>query len=38
MVAMLWVLPLCMVFAWLFPIAMTVRAVVREKEVCRETA
>ena len=31
--AMLWILPLSMIFAWLFPVAMTVRAVVREKEV-----
>lgn len=27
-----WVLPLAMIFAWLFPVAMTVRDIVREKE------
>ena len=30
--SMLFVLPLAMLFAWLFPVAMTARAVVREKE------
>ena len=32
--AMQFVLPLAMIFAWLFPIAMTIRGIVREKEVC----
>ncbi len=32
-VSLLYVLPLAMLFAWLFPVAMTARAVVREKEV-----
>ena len=31
--AMEFVLPLTMIFAWLFPIAMTIRGIVREKEV-----
>lgn len=31
--AMLFVLPLAMIFAWLFPIAMMIRGIVREKEV-----
>lgn len=31
-ISMLYVLPLAMLFAWLFPVAMTARAVVREKE------
>ena len=31
--AMLFVLPLAMIFAWLFPVAMTIRGIVREKEV-----
>jgi ABC-type transport system involved in multi-copper enzyme maturation permease subunit len=30
--SLLYVLPLAMLFAWLFPVAMTARAVVREKE------
>ena len=30
---MQWVFPLAMIFAWLFPVAMTVRGIVREKEV-----
>ena len=37
MQAMEFVLPLAMVFAWLFPIAMTIRGIVREKEVCKFT-
>ena len=32
--AMLVVMPLAMIFAWLFPIAMTIRGIVHEKEVC----
>ena len=31
-ISLLYVLPLAMVFAWLFPVAMTTRAIVREKE------
>lgn len=31
-ISLLYVMPLAMLFAWLFPVAMTVRAVVREKE------
>ena len=31
--SMQFVLPLTMIFAWLFPIAMTIRGIVREKEV-----
>lgn len=31
-ISLLYVLPLAMLFAWLFPVAMTARAVVREKE------
>ncbi len=31
-VTLIYVLPLAMLFAWLFPVAMTTRAVVREKE------
>ena len=30
---MLWVFPLVMIFAWLFPVAMTVRGIVHEKEL-----
>ena len=30
--SMEFVLPMAMLFAWLFPVAMTVRAIVREKE------
>ena len=36
--AMLFVLPLAMIFAWLFPIAMTIRGIVREKEVSARNA
>ena len=31
-ITMLYILPMVMLFAWMFPIAMTTRAVVREKE------
>ena len=31
--AMVWVLPLAMIFAWLFPVAMTIRGIVHEKEL-----
>ena len=31
-ITLLYVLPLAMLFAWLFPVSMTTRAVVREKE------
>lgn len=31
-ISLLYVLPLAMLFAWVFPVAMTARAVVREKE------
>lgn len=31
--SMLYILPLAMLFSWLFPVAMTTRAVVREKEI-----
>ena len=31
-ISLLYVLPLAMLFAWLFPVAMTTRAIVREKE------
>lgn len=34
-ISLLYVLPLAMLFAWLFPVAMTTRAVVREKETRR---
>lgn len=30
---MVWVLPLAMIFAWLFPVAMTIRGIVHEKEL-----